>query len=85
MDYLERSDLYKYRACEKIYLYFSQSVSNADECEQPTSTEPSIVTRKQVPSVDIRSNRKSMFEQSTAQNNAHAIERVILNVNFRFI
>jgi len=56
-----------------------QSISNEkshkDESEQQISTEPSVPIRKQVPSVDIRSNRKSMFEQSTTQTNAHAIER----------
>jgi hypothetical protein len=47
-----------------------------DESEQEISTESSVKVRKRVPSVDSRSNRKSMFEQSATQNNAHVIERV---------
>jgi hypothetical protein len=47
-----------------------------DESEQQISTEPSVITRKQGPSIDNRSNRKSMFEQSVTQPNTHAIERV---------
>jgi hypothetical protein len=68
--------LIKSRSC------FSQSESNdkseKDESEQPpqSSIEPSVAIRKQVPSADIRSNRKSMFEQPTTQANTHVNERV---------
>ncbi len=61
-------------------IIFSQLISNEknhpDESEQEISTESSVTIRKRVPSVDSRSNRKSMFEQSATQTNAHAIERV---------
>ncbi|CAF3907104.1 unnamed protein product [Rotaria sordida] len=56
-----------------------QSVSNEkkyqDESEQHSSIESPILIRKPISSVDIRSNRKSMFEQTTTQTNTHAIER----------
>ncbi len=55
-----------------------------DESEQQTSPEPSVTIRKQVPSVDTRSNRKSMFEQSTTQTNTHMIERVKFILRFSF-
>ncbi|CAF4023858.1 unnamed protein product [Rotaria sp. Silwood2] len=56
-----------------------QSVSNEkkhqDESEQQSTIESPVLIRKPIPSADIRSNRKSMFEQTTTQTNAHAIER----------
>jgi hypothetical protein len=70
----------KYIRCNHI---FSQIVSNGktsqDESEpepSPPPVEPPVTIRKQTPSVDTRSNRKSMFEQPTTQSNTHAIERV---------
>jgi hypothetical protein len=63
---------------------FSQLVSNEKshqvEPEQEIFTESSVTTRKRVPSVDSRSNRKTMFEQSTTPTNTHVIERVNLNI-----
>ncbi len=61
-----------------IYIYFfsSQLVSNEKNHQDESQQEQSIIIRKQVPSVDNRLNRKSMFEQSTTQANTHAIERV---------
>lgn len=52
---------------------FSPSPSN--ESEPQPSIEP-VIRKQHVPSADARSNRKSMFEQSTIQNAAHVIERV---------
>ncbi len=69
-----------------IFVLFSQSVSNEkiheNESEQQ---EPSITIRKQIPSVDIRSNRKSMFEQPSTQTNTTAIERVNSIISLIFI
>jgi len=69
-----------------IFVLFSQSVSNEklheNESEQQ---EPSITIRKQIPAVDIRSNRKSMFEQPSTQTNTTAIERVNSIISLIFI
>lgn len=59
---------------------FHQSIPNEkssshNDDEQPPPIEP-IIRKQHVPSADIRSNRKSMFEQSSIQNTAHVIERV---------
>lgn len=51
-------------------------VSNEKDQEIETEQEQPVNIRKQVPSVDNRSNRKSMFEQSTTINNTHPAERV---------
>lgn len=62
-------------------LLFSQLVSNEknphDESKQETPAEPPVIVRKQSSSsVDNRSNRKSMFEQSTTVADTHPVERV---------
>jgi hypothetical protein len=49
--------------------------NHPDESEQHSSMESPVMVRKPMSSVDIRSNRKSMFEQTTAQTNAHLPER----------
>ena len=53
----------------------SSTSSHNDDEQQPPPSEP-VIRKQQVPPADIRSNRKSMFEQSTMQNTAHVIERV---------
>lgn len=58
--------------------YFSQMVSNdkksQEDNEEKSPIESPVIVRKLTP-VDARLNRKSMFEQSTAQT-THTIERV---------
>ena len=67
----------KKRGCEKekktLFFYFSQSVSNETNQQDESEEQPSVTIRKQTPSNEIRSNRKSMFEQSSTPP---AIERV---------
>ncbi|CAF1446142.1 unnamed protein product [Adineta steineri] len=56
-----------------------QTVSNEknheNDSEQQIPMEPTVTTRKQITSTDARSNRKSMFEQSTTLANTNLIER----------
>jgi len=69
-----------------IFVLFSQSVSNEKIHENESEQQESSITiRKQIPSVDIRSNRKSMFEQPSTQTNTTAIERVNSIISFIFI
>ncbi|CAF0996749.1 unnamed protein product [Rotaria sp. Silwood1] len=53
----------------------SNEKKHQDEFEQQSSIESPVPIRKSMPSADTRSNRKSMFEQTTTQTNTHPIER----------
>ncbi|CAF5044404.1 unnamed protein product, partial [Rotaria socialis] len=49
--------------------------NHPDESDQRSPLQSPVIVRKPISSVDVRSNRKSMFEQSATQMNAHAMER----------
>ncbi|UJR14801.1 hypothetical protein I4U23_001788 [Adineta vaga] len=53
----------------------SNEKSNENESEQQILHEQVPTIRKPTPSGDVRSNRKSMFEQSTNQSSSHILER----------
>ncbi|CAF2188070.1 unnamed protein product [Rotaria magnacalcarata] len=53
----------------------SNEKKHPDESDQRSPLQSPVIVRKPISSVDVRSNRKSMFEQSTTQMNAHAMER----------